>query len=144
MKKILAAAFLAMLLVLPMFAEESGETKKPVWDHGYNVSELYYKNVTIYRVLDQKDAYIVLYAKHGVGIGQAVIPKKWAKETPRKLAFRTKPGNIDPFMTVITKNGEFYKVWLTLPISKANPVWGVAPYGATVSGTDADTLDLEY
>ena len=144
MKKILAAALLAVLLVLPTFAEDSAEKTKPIWDHGDNVSELSYQNVKIYRILDQKDSYVVLYAKNGVGIGQAVVPKKWFKESPRKLSFRTKPSTISPYMTVIKKNGEFYKVWLTLPLSRNDSTWGVVEDGVTVNGTDAESLELQY
>ena len=144
MKKILTAALLALLFVLPSFAQETAEKSKPIWDHGDNVSDLTYRNVTIYRVLDQKDSYVVIYAKRGIGIGQAVIPKKWFKESPRKLAFRTKPASLNPYMTVISKNGEFYQVWLTVPVSRNDSTWGVLDTGTEVAGTDADTLSIEY
>lgn len=140
MKRILAVLLLALSVVVSSFAEDT----KPIWDKGDNVSDISYTNVRIYKVLDQLDSYIVLYEKGGVGIGQAVLPKKWFKESPRKLEFRTKPGNLNPYMTVIKKGGEFYKVWLTVPINRNNSAWGIAKSGTTVNGTDAETLDIEY
>lgn len=148
MKKILTALILAMCLVLPLTAEStdgsSEEKTKPVWDHGDNVSNMTYQNVRIYKILDQKDSYVILYAKKGMEIGQAVVPKKWAKETPRKLAFRKTPRGLNSYMTVIKKEDEFYKVWLTIPVSRNNSVWGIIENGANVDGTDADTLEIEY
>jgi len=143
MKKILTAVILAMFLALPLFAEGEGNTK-PVWDHGDNVSDLTYQNVKIYKVFDQKESYVILYAKQGLEIGQAVIPKKWAKETPQKLAFRKTPSGLSSYMTVIKKGGEFYKVWLTIPVNRNSSVWGIIGTGVEVTGTDADSLNIEY
>ena len=83
MKKVLAAFFIAVLLVLPSFADDNAPKEKPLWDHGDNVSNISYRNYQIYKILDQLDAYVVLYEQHGVNIGQAVIPKKWFTEQPR-------------------------------------------------------------
>lgn len=146
MKKILTALILAMCLVLPLIAEGTSneEKTKPVWDHGDNVSDMSYENVSIYKVLDQKDSYVILYAKKGMDIGQAVVPKKWAKESPRKLNFRKTPSGLGSYMTVIKKSGEFYKVWLTVPVNRNNSIWGILDSGVQVSGTDADTFNIEY
>ncbi len=142
MKKIIASLILALCLALPAIAE--GEANAPIWDHGDNVASLSYRNVNVYRILDHKDAYVVLYQKQGLKIGQAVLPKKWAKEQPRKLLFRNKPKGMGTYMSVFYNDGEFYKVILTLSPSRLDAVWGTVPTGATVDGTDADTLDIEY
>lgn|SRR5574344_132124 len=143
MKKILATVLFGLILILPVVTEDAAKSTKPVWDHGDNVSDLYYENITIYKVFDQKESYVVLYAKGGVGIGQVVIPKKWATEQPRKLEFRSNPGNILSYMTIITKNGEFYKVWLTLPKSRLNSIWGVITGDVDSSKLNAETLEIE-
>ena len=142
MKKILAAAFLAFMLILPSFAQDA-ETKRPIWDHGNNVSNLNYENIIIYKVFEQKESYVVLYAKGGVGIGQAIIPKKWATEVPRKLEFRGRPGNLNSYMTIVTKEGSFYKVLLTLPKSRNDAIWGVITGSVDSSKANADTLEIE-
>lgn len=148
MKKLFAVLALSFAMILPALAQESESKEKttPVWDHGDNKSPLTYQNVRFYRIYDQKDAYVVLYEKQGVKIGTAVLPKKWIsnKEGPRKLIFREAPKGLAPYMTIIKNEGEFSKVWVTVPSNRFNNVWGIAPYGMKVEGTDADTLEIEY
>lgn len=145
MKKILLALVLAAAVIIPSVAQESNETKTPVWDHGDNVSSITYQNVRFYRIYDTLDAYVVLYEKGGVKIGTAVLPKKWTenKEGPRKMLFRKAPTKISPYMTIIKKDGEFQRVWVTVPTDRFNPIWGTAPHGMQVEGTDADSLNIE-
>ena len=117
MKKILIALVLACVCVLPAVSQSNGSetTSTPIWDHGDNVSNFTYRNVRIYKVYDYKTAYVVLYEKGGVGVGTVTIPKKWyaKKSSERKLEFRNLPKGIDPYMTIIYKDDEFYKVWLS-------------------------------
>ena len=143
MKRLIAALVLAACIAIPALAQNS-ESTKPIWDHGDNVSPYSYRNVNVYRILDHQDAYVVLYEKQGIKIGKAVLPKKWAKEQPRKLVFRNKPKGMGTYMTVIYNEGEFYKVMVTLSPSRLDSVWGTVPTGTKVSGTDADTLDIEF
>lgn len=147
MKKILTAAFMALCLLVPVMAQNSENTTentKPIWDHGDNVSNLQYVNARIFKIFEQKDAFVVYYERTGVKIDQAVIPKRWVKEHPRKLEIRTKPNSIDPYMTVIYKNGEFLKVLLTVPLRKEDPVWGFYKKGAEIPGLDKETLDIQF
>ena len=102
-----------------------------------------YKNVTVYRVLDQKDAYIVMYAKGHREVGNVVVPKKWYKSSPRKLAFRKLSTGMSPYMTVLYRNGEFEQVILTMPINRADSAWGVADSNVQVNA-DKDTFDIVY
>ena len=169
-KLVLAAAAVALLAVAPALSQEeqeetqaqedssgegeaqegesesSDDESKPVWDHGDNVSKLMYKNFRIYKIYDQRDAYIVLYERQNLKVGTAVIPKKWAsnKEGARKLYFRTLPKGLYPYMTVFQEDGEFYKVWIAAPLNRYDSLWAVAPSGTKVEGTDADTLEIEY
>ena len=145
MKKLLLALAFAASLVLPMAAEDAKESTPRVWDHGDNVSSITYQNVRFYKINDTKDSYVVLYEKQGVKIGTAVLPKKWSenKEGARKLLFRNAPAKIGPYMTIIKKDGEFQKVWVTVPTNRFNPVWAIAPNGMAVDGSDADSLNIE-
>lgn len=144
MKKAFLAGLTAFCLLLPAMAQDNAESKKAIWDHGDNVSNISYHNVQIFRILDQADAYVIVYQKQGLHVGQVSIPKKWFKETPQKLQFRNKPKQLDPYMSVIYKDGQFYKVILTVPSSRSDAVWGVVPSGTKISGTDADTLEISY
>lgn len=145
MKKLLMILTAAVCLTAAAAAQSSSGSK-PIWDHGDNVSKMSYQNVDIYRVLDGRDAYVVLYACPGLKIGKCVIPKSWAKQqngTARKLEFRKKPAGLNPYMTVIKEDGNFLKVWLTVPPSKLDSVWGFLPAGTKIEGTDAETLEIQ-
>lgn len=141
MKKLLCAIAIAIAAVTASFAVPVAynETSEKNW------SELSCIQVPIYKILDSKEAYIIIYAKNKVGVGKTVIPKKWNKsspENPRKLQIRElKAGKVKPFMTVIKKSGEFHKVILTIPVDKKNSTWGVVDYHKKVEGSDKDTLE---
>ena len=95
MKKFLISVILAALTAASVMAQDA-QAAKPVWDHGDNVSDLSYQNVFIYKVLDHKDAYIVMYAKQGMKVGTTIVPKSWSAQTPRKLDIRNKPKGLSP------------------------------------------------
>lgn len=103
-----------------------------------------YFNVPILKILDSRDAYVVIYQKNRMGTGSTVIPKRWIygnKDNPQKLKLRTTRTANGAYMTVIKDNGEFVRVVLTAPLSKNNPVWGVVARGKEVEGADKDTLE---
>ena len=142
MKKVILALLAAACLAVPALAQEdsgSSESTTPVWDHGDNVSDLFYYNVPVYRVYDQKDAYVVMYQKQGLDVGKVVLPKKWAQGNEgRKLFFRNKAKGLGSYMSV------FYKAVLTVSNNRADAVWGVISNSVHIEGTDADTLEMEF
>ena len=137
MKKFLVLTLLiAIFATGVVFAQESNEDK---------MSSLSYRNVNIHKILDHNDVYIVLYSKHGVGVGKVMIPKTWTKTNPKKVQFRTLPKGLNPFMTVVYKDGEFHKVILTISNQKIDGIWAVAnPYADIGDSAQAETLVIEY
>lgn len=139
MKKLLLILALFSAFTFTVAAQNNGEEKDSAkW------SEMSYVNLPILKVYEGKDAYVVLYQKNKVGIGKTVIPKKWAKgspDEPRKLKFRNTRVAEGAYMSVQKKGGEFHRVVLTLPMSKLNPIWGVADYHKEIEGSDKDTLE---
>lgn len=142
-KRFIASLLVSFVIVLSSVAQEN-QNSKPIWDHGDNVSSITYQNVQVYKIYDAKDAYVVVYAKSGIKVGQVSIPKDWAKTTPRKLEIRNKPVKLSPYMTVIKQNGEFLKVWLTVPLNKLDSMWGVLPNGAQLDDLNKESLEIEY
>ena len=84
-----------------------------------------------------------MYAKGHREVGSITIPKKWYKESPKKLSFRNLSKGMTPYMTVLYREGNFDKVILTMPLSRGNSYWGVADSNAQVDA-DKDTLDIVY
>lgn len=144
MKKIISMVSILFAAVSMSFAIPSSYNEK----HEENWSNMTYYQVPVYKILDSKDAYIVIYAKNKYGVGSTVIPKKWINgnpEEPRKLKIRNLPsGKLKPFLSVVKKNGEFHHVILNVPKSRRDSAWGVADYRKQIEGTDKETLeDLE-
>ncbi len=152
MKKLLFALILTAGALIPAIAQDSAKTTKPIWDHGDNVSELSYQNFVVSRIYDSSDAYTVLYEKSGYEIGKVSIPKSWAYQGTtveahknHKLFFRNKVKTLDNMMTIYYRNGEFYKVILTVPTSKADSVWAVAPNGYDPEiNQDMTSIDVKF
>ena len=141
MKKLLCTVSFLFAVVTACFSVPTAYNET----HEENWSDLSYVQVPIYKVLDSKDAYVVIYAKNKAGAGKTVIPKAWLKgnkENPRKLQIRNlKQGKLKPFMTVVKKNGEFHHVILNLCVNKSDSTWGVADYRKTIEGSDKETLE---
>ncbi|MBQ3686244.1 MAG: hypothetical protein II932_00260 [Treponema sp.] len=147
MKKLLFALVLAAGMVTAVFAQDA--KAKKIWDHGDNVSDLSYQNFVVSRIYDSSDAYIVLYEKAGYEVGKVAIPKSWAYQgttveahKTHKLFFRNRIKTLAPMMTVYYKNGEFYKVILTVSNNKGDGTWAVAPNGYE-SGVNQDATSID-
>lgn len=130
-----AAAFVGSAFAVPVAYNETSPE---------NWTDLSYQSIPVYKVLESPKAFVVIYQKGKYGVGQTSIPKSWAhgnKENPAKLKMRaTNGGKMKPFITVVKKGGEFQKVILTMPVSKANSAWGVLGSDANVD-TEKDTLE---
>ena len=90
----------------------------------------------------------IIYQKNKTGVGNVVIPKKWANGTPaapRKLKFRAVKTSVGAYMTIVKDNGEFKRVILSIPMNKNNSIWGMVDSRKNMDGADKDTLeDLEF
>ena len=143
MKKLALVVTLVSIFCLHLSAENSSQPNKK-YTNDFVESTVSYRNVTIHKVLDHRDAYVVFYQKGHRDIGTVTIPKSWYKENPQKLTFRPLPKGMTPYMTVINKEGSFTRVTLTMPTDHVNPYWGVADSNITIEDADKDTLEVVY
>lgn len=147
MKKLFIVS--ALLLAVTAFSAVAQDSQKQEREYKYPFQEagIYYKNVTVNKVLDHKDAYIVMHAKGHGSVGTVTIPKSWYStngNTSSKLSFRPLPKGMAPWMTVISKDGAFNHVILTMPVSRAHAAWGVADPGKQIEDTNKETLEVVY
>lgn len=137
MKKLFIVIALAAVFTTSVFAKSTSFKSK-----------LSYYSFPILKILDSRDAYVVIYQKNKIGTGSTVIPKKWSLPTQgeaTKLMIRRVKNSNESYMCVYKKDGEFYRVVLNMPQSKSSPIWGLVDYHKTVEGTDKETLeDLEF
>lgn len=144
MKKLIIAATLVFAaFCLAATAENSSQPNKK-YTNEFVESTVSYRNVNIRKVLDHRDAYIVFYQKGHRDTGTVTIPKRWYKENPKKLTFRPLPKGMTPYMTVISREGSFERVTLTMPKNQVAPYWGVADSSVTINDADKDTLEVAY
>mgnify|MGYP006916178173 CR=1 FL=1 len=144
MKKIIfAAALVVSAFCLNVTAENSSQPNKK-YTNEFIESSISYRNVSIRKVLDHKDAYVVFYQKGHRDTGVVTVPKAWYKESPRKLEFRPLPKGMEPYMTILSKDGSFQRVMLTMPVDHVTPYWGVADSNVTINDADKDTLEVAY
>lgn len=130
----------ALILVGILFGAAAQNSQQREYKYPFQESEVSYHNVTVYKVLDQKEAYIVIYAKGHRETGTVKVPKEWYSSSVNqdsKLNFRALPKQMAPYMTVITRSGSFERVILNLPTSHADSVWGVASAGTSVDNIDS-------
>ncbi|MCR4579351.1 MAG: hypothetical protein K5681_03290 [Treponema sp.] len=148
MKKLVLLFALASIFTFTMFAQEESESQSgsniSIERHEEKWTSLSYVNVPVLKILEDRDAYVIVYQKNKIGTGTTVIPKNWAhgnKENPAKLKLRTTKLVNGTFMTIVKDNGEFLKVILTAPLAKNNSIWGVVARGKEIEGKDKDTLE---
>lgn len=143
MKKIFIIAALLSVFTAGVFAQNTNITMVQEKDES-KWSNFTYENVPILKILEAREAYVLIYQKQHAGAGTVVIPKKWAigtPENPRKLKFRDCKHPKEAYFTIVKKNNEFHRVILTIPMSKNNNMWGVIEYGKEVQGVDKETLE---
>ena len=145
MKKLFILIALASVFSFAVFAQEGGDSGSniKIERHEGKWSTMTYVNVPVLKILEDKDAYVVIYQKNRIGTASTVIPKKWVrgtKEEPCKLKLRQTKFANGSTMTIVNDKGEFVRVVLTAPLSRSNPVWGVVARGKQLEGTDRDTL----
>lgn len=136
MKKIVMSLALMVLVSLPFFAQNSEE----------NNGHFTYFNVQVLRVYEHKDAYLVLYNKTGTKMGQVAVPKDWFKYNSTNYSrVRSLPEGMHPYMTVIYKDNEFYKVYLNMPTDRSNSAWAVLSPNIDISSKiNKETLEIEF
>ncbi|MCM1321978.1 MAG: hypothetical protein NC041_08375 [Bacteroides sp.] len=135
MKKLFIAVIICVCMMYSAAAQEQSEEK----------SSATYVNVPVYKVFDHKDAYVVMYAK-GSNVGQTYLPKEWFQQSGHKKgSVRALAKNISQYMTIVYKDGEFFRVILNMPVSRHDSAWGVYPANVDVASKieNRDTLDIE-
>lgn len=134
-KKGIILAFL-ILLGFGLYAQEANQASE----------SFSYLNVDIVKVYQHKDAYFVLYNKSGNKMGQVALPKDWfhyASENKSKI--RPLPPKLDPYLTIIYKDGAFYKVYLNMPVDRLHPVWAVLDNNIDISARiNTETLEIDF
>ncbi|EID84487.1 hypothetical protein MSI_20360 [Treponema sp. JC4] len=132
MKKLFVLIALAVMFIPSL----SAKSKK---------SEVTYYSVPVLKVLDSRDAYVVIYQKNRIGTASVLLPKKWCLPTKGeavKLRVRAVNTQNEAYFSVYKRNGEFYRAVLNVPMKKTNPIWGIVDQkNSQLEGADKETLE---
>ncbi len=136
MKKIVMSLALLVLVSLPFFAQSANQES----------GSFTYFNVPVLRVYEHNDAYLVLYSRTGTKMGQVALPKEWFRyNSSNHSRIRALPARLNPYMTVIYKDGQFYKVYLNMPTDRSNSAWSVLSANIDISSKiNKETLEIEF
>ena len=83
MKKIAGIVLLGLLLSTAAVTAQEQQTAETQEQPAAETQEnskwgpLSYRNVTVYKVLEHQDGYIIYYSRTGNGIAKVKIPKEW-------------------------------------------------------------------
>ena len=136
MKKIFLTTFLFLMVSLFATAQEQQQT-----------AEVSYVNIPVYKVYEHEDVYQVMYLRSGAHfLSKMMIPKTWFKpESQKKGVVRNLGKNLEPYVTIVYRNGEFSNVILNMPPSRRHSVWSFLPPGTVIADDikNAETLSFK-
>ena len=108
---------LAFILVFGIFAAipAASEAKQ---------SEYYYVNVKILKIFPCKLGYYVIYRRAGLQTGEFYIPQKWLDRRDSRAVLNLTEQNVDPYLSVVMKSGEFDHIRIVASKDITHPTWG--------------------
>lgn len=120
----------SIFTVLPVAAEES---------------DYYYVNVKILKIFPHKLGYYVIYRRSGLQTGEVYIPQTWFDRRDKRAVLNLTEDNIDPYLTIVMKKGEFDHVRVIAAKNINDQTWGVISPGAdVVEKFKVEKLALEF
>jgi len=132
-KSFLLAALLLIMAVgiaAPAFTEES---------------DVYYVNMPILKIYPHTKGYYIIYRRNGLTSGEFFIPKAWLDNRDQRAVMNLYSANITPYITLVTKKGEFDHIRINAPKNTLDPTWGALFSGAQYDEKfNVEKLELKY
>ena len=110
------------------YAEESG---------GSGELDLSYVNLPIVKIYNHPRGYYILYRTTDLRVGRLYVPWEWIADH-RAFFFPTK-SHIDPYVSYVTNNGEFFQLRINAPADVRHSTWGEA----TSNSVPDDNFDVD-
>ncbi len=108
-------------------------------------SDLYYVNVQILKIFSHKLGYYVIYRRAGLKAGEAYIPHGWFDRRDSRAILNLTNENINPYMTIMMKNGEFDHVRVVAKKDTRHVTWGTISEAAIPAEKfNVEKLNLEF
>lgn len=108
-------------------------------------SEMYYTNAQIIKIFPHQLGYYIIYKRTKLKTGEAFIPKEWFDRRNSKAVMNRFTGDIAPYFSYMTKNGEFDHIRIYVPEDIFHPVWGTLQSGAKYNDKfNVETFEMQY
>lgn len=108
-------------------------------------SDLYYVNVQILKIFPHKYGYYVIYRRAGLKHGEVYIPHEWFDRRDSRAILNLTSENINPYLTIVTRNGEFDHVRVVAKKDTRHVTWGtISEKALEESKFKVDKLAVEY
>lgn len=109
-------------------------------------SDMYYTNATILKIFPHPLGYYIIYRRPAsLGTAEFYIPKEWFDRRDGRAVLNLTNQNISPYLSIMTKKGEFNHIRITAPQNLTDPTWGTlnspTPYNDKFK---VDKLTIEY
>lgn len=132
-----ALPLIALVLVLGIFAAIPAASEE---------SDMYYTNVTVLKIFPHKLGYYVIYRRaSSLKSAEFFIPWKWFDRRDSRAVLNLTDQNISPYLSIMTKAGEFDHVRITAPSDFTDPVWGTLQSETPFNDKfNVEKLTLEY
>ena len=107
--------------------------------------DLYYFNLPIVKIFSHPRGYYILYRTSNLKIGEIYVPWEWMDYRDQRAVCNTVPGNIPPYISYITNNGEFFQIKIYGAANPSHSTWGrISSERVSDERFDVDTLALQH
>lgn len=109
-------------------------------------SDLYYVNVKVLRAFTHRKGYYIIYRTSKMELAEAFIPYSWFKPADKRAKLDDTMGDIDPYLSLYTKDGKFDHVKVVLPLENPKDLtWGTLRYPYKYDESfNNETLELKF
>ena len=132
-----------------LFAQEQDEDYSAASTESASDSEemdLYYFNLPIERIFIHQRGYYIVYRTSTLGLGTLCVPWEWMNDPKdHRAIYNAVKLGIQPYISYVTNNGEFYQLRINAPLDKRDAIWGEMNSNKVSSDRfDVDTLTLKF
>ena len=133
------------VLVLSLFLAASFLFAQEQDAAGSGDLDFYYYNLPIVRIFRHNRGYYIVYRTHGAGFAAMCVPWEWFSNNESRAVYMPVKAGIQPYVSYITNNGEFYQIRINAPADTKDAIWGkIGPNNVPNENFDVDTLTLKF
>ena len=144
-KKCMLVVFLVFAASFMFAQEQGGGASASSAGGGVRESEFYYYNLQIVKLLNHPRGFYILYRTPNNGVGELCVPYEWFYTNDSRAIYNTARAGVQPYISFITNNGEFYQIKVHGSADKRDGTWGeISSSRVPDENFDVDSLTLQF